>query len=187
MTTGIWMARRCAAAVLLATAGARAADEKAADEGVETLIDRNVRQLDERMLILERLQQLKVRELPDDVTRSMQSGAEPAPPPVEVRVWIHLRDAAQAGAVAAVLAALNGAEGIAAEVPPAQTVSFGPARTQLRFFKEADRQVAPVVAEALVRALGEVDVVDMTARYQMIGWIDPGHLELWLGPGAGGG
>lgn len=63
-----------------------------------------------------------------------------------------------------------------------QVVDYGPNDTELRFFKSRDAEQARALARVLRDALPALELKDFSSQYGKVGWLKPGHYELWLAP-----
>jgi hypothetical protein len=66
-------------------------------------------------------------------------------------------------------------------IPGIQRIQ-GPGRSELRFFKKAERTQAEKIAERLRQLRVPVELRDLSGRYETSEQIRPRHFELWLGP-----
>lgn len=101
-----------------------------------------------------------------------------------VQLWVHIRSASQKPLAEEILGrvakARPGAPRI--EQKPVQTVDSGPRNTQLRFFKKPDEAQARELFEILRPLIPQLELKDLSRDYGDVGWIKPGHFELWLSP-----
>ncbi len=106
--------------------------------------------------------------------------SRPAP-----KLWIHVRSDAQRREVEAAMASFRAlkVQGAAVDVRPVQSVNAGPQRSELRVFNAADRAHAKTLLADLSRVVPGVVLSDLSNQYKQAKWIEPGHFELWLGPG----
>ena len=149
---------------------------------LELLIDQNLRT---RGLTL---QELQLERAP---VEAPATGV--APDELEIttpaRVWVHVREP-EATPVAETLAELlSGSVAVGTvdrpiEMMPVQVVDDGPRQSQVRLFREVDRETAESIAEQLIAQLPDITVVDFTAAYAEASWIEPGHIEIRLAPNA---
>jgi hypothetical protein len=104
--------------------------------------------------------------------------------PAAPELWIHVRTDSQRREVQAKLAWFKAIQvtGRKLDVRPIQQVAVGPARSQLRFFKAADRLQAQALLAQVRRAVPAIVLEDMSSQYRQATWIEPGHFELWLAP-----
>jgi hypothetical protein len=98
------------------------------------------------------------------------------------QLWIHVRNGGQKGEVERNLGWFRNLHvgGQRVDIPPLILVQNGPAVSQLRFFKSADRGQAATLAADLRKAIPRILVQDLSAQYGQVTWIDAGHFELWL-------
>jgi hypothetical protein len=61
-------------------------------------------------------------------------------------------------------------------------VDSGPQTSQLRFFKTKDEPEARELFAILGRIVPELELKDFSRQYGRVGWLNPGHYELWLSP-----
>lgn len=153
---------------------------------LDAIIERNVKT---RGVQLQRVEQAPVIER-GGLYGSSSGGGESATPTsvatlVPARIWLHIRHDDQRR----FKASLNQTIGTTIPVRqvsrslewmPIQHVSAGPSRSEIRFFKDYDRETATVLRRAFAQQGTEVAIHDMTDRYATSTWIEPGHIEVWL-------
>jgi hypothetical protein len=61
-------------------------------------------------------------------------------------------------------------------------VKFGPQVSQLRYFKTKDEPEARELFAILRKIIPTLELKDLSREYARVGWINPGHYELWLSP-----
>lgn len=127
--------------------------------------------------LIEQNQQVLKKKVRDLEEFSRQKAFLPA-----ARLWVHKRGPAQDRLVTEIEERAKALEltGGPIDFKPVQEVDVGPSRSQLRFFKAADRDRAHRLAESLEGLVPDLTVSDFSSQYGDVGWIKPGHLELWL-------
>lgn len=112
-----------------------------------------------------------------------------AGPLVPARIWLHVRRNDQMSFKTSFEQVIGDTIPVnqrprEVEWMPVQEVQVGPSRSQIRFFKDYDRDTATVLKRAFARQGAEVELRDMTKEYASAGWLDAGHIEVWLSPDA---
>ncbi|MGF1526583.1 MAG: serine/threonine protein kinase [Candidatus Competibacterales bacterium] len=98
------------------------------------------------------------------------------------RLWIHAVHGDQKALGRELLDELIrlGSEGKQVIGKPVQVVAAGPARSQLRYFKDQDAAGAAELYRVLKLHLPNLELRDFSPRYERAQWIKPGHYELWF-------
>ena len=120
-----------------------------------------------------------------DATASYnQLGADTEQMAQAPRLWVHVRNIKQEKAVKDISSWLNSIvlNGIKVSFRPIQLVESGPSESQLRFFKQQDREQAEELLIELKKVLPVLQLRDFSNQFKDIGWIKRGHYELWLAP-----
>jgi hypothetical protein len=120
-----------------------------------------------------------------DATKAYQKTQPPAQQPTSpARLWIHARNDSQKKLAQEILDKVAKLEfkQWQIEQKPIQQVSAGPPKSQLRYFKRQDQAHAKELYTALRKWIPQLEIKDISANYEHVGWIKPGHFELWLAP-----
>jgi len=118
-----------------------------------------------------------------DANTAYEHTLPPAQQPTQpARVWVHIRSDSQKGTAQELLDSLakNESGQWQIEKKPIRVVSYGPGKSQLRYFKKQDRKQATALFNALHQKIPQLELKDFSEKYERVGWIKPGHYELWL-------
>jgi hypothetical protein len=100
------------------------------------------------------------------------------------RLWIHVRSKEQEKAIQDINSWFKNVkvgEG-AINLRPIQLVKNGPKYSQLRFFFKQDKDEAIQFLMELRKIIPHLQLNDLSGQYRDIGWLKPGHYELWIAP-----
>jgi hypothetical protein len=108
----------------------------------------------------------------------------PSPANSTVQLWIHIRNSKQIELAQDIFRKLIQAKSQPwhIEQKPIQKVDDGPSKSQLRYFKREDRSQAKKLLAALQKSIPKIELCDLSGKFDQIGWVKPGHYELWLSP-----
>lgn len=124
-----------------------------------------------------------------NVTYTRRSAQEltAQPEKAPARLWIHIRGKDQTTFAQEIYGRLKTVElnGRKVFAQPLQLVGSGPKNNELRFFKGEDSADAQELLKHLRGAMPNIQLKDLSAAYGGVGWIKPGHYELWIAPGVG--
>jgi hypothetical protein len=122
-----------------------------------------------------------VRDANTAYQKSLPGAQLPASP---VFLWIHVRNEGQESLAQQILNEMVKipSDQWTIEPKPVQKVDSGPSRSQLRYFKQQERQQAQVLLAALRTLIPQLDIADLSGTYENAEWIQQGHYELWLAP-----
>jgi capsule polysaccharide modification protein KpsS len=120
-----------------------------------------------------------------DATSAYEKTLPPAQQPANVaQLWVHIRRDSQNKLALEILdrVAKTDFTRWKVESKPVQKVDSGPRKNQLRYFKRQDKTQAQELFDMLRKLIPELEISDVSGKYESVGWIKPGHYELWLTP-----
>jgi hypothetical protein len=120
-----------------------------------------------------------------DATRTYEKTLPPAQQPATpAQLWIHVRNDGQKQLAQEILdkVAKTGFRQSKVEQKPIQKVDSGPGKSQLRYFKRQDQTQARELFDMLRTLIPQLELSDVSGKYESVGWIKSGHYELWLSP-----
>lgn len=121
----------------------------------------------------------ELRKEKEDLSASLTTEKNPVTP----RVYIHIRDENQRAKAAVLAKALYGANYL---VPGVELVPVGPSRSELRYFRQKEQEIANDVTRRINEADSSANVaVVYVAGHEASKGIRENHFELWLAKGAG--
>lgn len=106
----------------------------------------------------------------------------PVSPVSSAQLWIHIRNKSQTKLAQDILERLakNKDQQWNIEQKPIQKVDDGPKKSQLRYFKRQDRQQAQKLLDTLRKWIPQIELGDISGKFDQVDWVKPGHYELWL-------
>lgn len=120
-----------------------------------------------------------------DATNAYEKSLPAAQQPTSsAQLWIHVRSDSQNKLADEILDRVEKTEfgQWKIERKPTQKVSSGPQKSQLRYFKKQDQAHAKELFDMLRKQILDLEISDLSGKYEGIGWIKAGHYELWLSP-----
>lgn len=122
-----------------------------------------------------------VRDATSAYDKTLPSAQQPANP---AQLWIHVRSDSQNKLAREILDRVAKTEfrQWKVEQKPVQKVDAGPRKSQLRYFKRQDQTQAQELFDALRKLIPELEISDLSGKYESVSWIKSGHYELWLAP-----
>jgi hypothetical protein len=120
-----------------------------------------------------------------DATRAYEKTLPPAQQPANpAQLWIHVRSDSQNKLAQEILDRVASTEfrQWKMEQKPVQKVDSGPGKSQLRYFKRQDRTQVRELFDMLRKLIPQLELSDLSGKYESVGWIKSGHFELWLSP-----
>jgi hypothetical protein len=99
-----------------------------------------------------------------------------------VRLWIHVSLPEQDTAVQNLATWIKGInlDGRTVTLKPVQVVKKTPKTSQLRFFFAQDKEEAAQLLSAFKKVFLKLQLVNLSGQYDKLGWLKPGHYELWV-------
>lgn len=130
---------------------------------------------------LDELIKQNIRGARESYEDALDVGEDKLGPP---RLWLHVRSDNQIQVAEDILNSLTDDDlgVIDVESLPVQKVDFGPNESQLRYFKDVDDEQVRQLLDELKRLIPDLVLRDLSNEYADVGWIKPGHYELWLSP-----
>ncbi|MDD2775737.1 MAG: hypothetical protein PHU06_07270 [Gallionella sp.] len=120
-----------------------------------------------------------------DATQSFDKMRTTALQPASaVQLWVHVRGDSQIALAQEILAqvAKTTFKQQIVEQKPIQKVEAVPPKSQLRYFKKQNQAQAQELFDMLRQLIPELELSDVSSKYEKAGWIRSGHFELWLAP-----
>lgn len=130
---------------------------------------------------LDELIKQNIRGARDSYEETLHVGEEESTSP---RLWLHVRSDDQMQVAQEILNSLTDHDpGMISVKPlPVQKVDIGPDESQLRYFKDVDEEQVQQLLGQLKQLIPDLVLRDLSDDFANVGWIKPGHYELWLSP-----
>lgn len=120
-----------------------------------------------------------------DATSAYEKALPPSQRPTNpAQLWIHIRNNGQKKLAQEIQNRVSETEfrQWKIEQKPVQMIDSGPGKSQLRYFKRQDQTQAQELFVILSKLIPQLEINDLSGKYESVGWIKSGHYELWLSP-----